>query len=239
MQADPSHLDAGTTRLLPLVYENLRRHGVRDAVWWPKLLSCYRFTTARNQYIFHHAGLLLDALHAAGCETLLLKGACLAVLYYDNEGLRPMADIDVLVRPTDAQAALALLQEQGWTAQRPGGAGLIPFTNALPWRNAASVETDLHWNVMFGCWRAYDDDALWDAALSFDFKGRRTKTLCAADQLLHICFHGARWNEVPPLRWIADAWFILERAGATLDWTRLLELARQRYLTLMMRETIR
>ena len=79
-QADPARLDAGTTRLLPVVADNLRRQGVADAVWQPKLDGCYRFTRARNHFIFHQAGLLLDTLHTAGCETLLLKGAPLAEL---------------------------------------------------------------------------------------------------------------------------------------------------------------
>lgn len=241
-QADPTNLDAGTIRLLPLVYANLRRLGEKDSVWHAKLQGCYRFTRARNQFIFHQASLLLDALHAVGCETLLLKGAPLATLYYRDEGLRPMADIDVLVSPQAAPQAVELLQKQNWTALRPEGVALIPFTNALAWRSPAGLEADLHWNVMFGCWRAYDDATLWAAAMPFDFQGRRTKALCATDQLLHTCFHGARWNTVPPLRWIADAWLILQRSEvnqeAKLDWARLLELARERYLTLMLRETL-
>ena len=37
--------------------------------------------------------------------------------------------------------------------------------------------------------------------------------------------HGVVWNPVPPLRWVADAFCILE--SSAIDWTRLLDIATQ------------
>ena len=91
---------------------------------------------------------------------------------------------------------------------------------------------------MFGCWRAFADAPFWAASQPFALSGREYQTLCPTDMLLHVCFHGARWNVTPPLRWIADAMMILSRAGEEIDWLRLLELARERRLSLMLRETL-
>jgi len=68
--------DAGSQRLFPLLYRNLRRLGIGDP-WWPKLKRMYLHTWFRNSGRFHHAGLLLDHLAGAGIPTLLLKGAAL------------------------------------------------------------------------------------------------------------------------------------------------------------------
>jgi hypothetical protein len=49
---------------------------------------------------------------------------------------------------------------------------------------------------------------------------------------LHVCAHGAAWNPVHPIRWAADAFKVVEVAGAQLDWERLVALARRGRLTL-------
>jgi hypothetical protein len=60
-------------------------------------------------------------------------------------------------------------------------------------------------------------------------------TLHPADQLLHTCLHGAQWNEVSPVRWLADA-TILIRAG--MDWARVEEQARRLERIQPVRDTI-
>ena len=61
------------------------------------------------------------------------------------------------------------------------------------------------------------------AADKIDINGTTVRTLCAADQILHICEHGARMNETAPFRWLADVCLILRRGG--IDWQRLGTLA--------------
>src|SRR5262249_25827694 len=51
--------------------------------------------------------------------------------------------------------------------------------------------------------------------------------------------HGLRWNKMPPLRWIADAWWILKADGQKIDEARLFEQTRRRRLTLVLSRTLR
>ncbi|HEY5023178.1 MAG TPA: nucleotidyltransferase family protein [Gemmatimonadaceae bacterium] len=63
------------------------------------------------------------ALAAAGIEVTLLKGAALALTVYTKFSERPMADIDMMVDPSRAAEAHAILQNTGWTiaiASHPG-----------------------------------------------------------------------------------------------------------------------
>ena len=86
----------GSFRLLPLLYINLQKQGVDDPVMG-KLKGIYRQAWSKNQTLFHEMAGVIAHLQDAGIKTMLLKGASLSLLYYKNNGARPMADIDVLV----------------------------------------------------------------------------------------------------------------------------------------------
>src|SRR5262249_51885769 len=58
-----------------------------------------------------------------------------------------------------------------------------------------------------------------------------TRALCAADQLLHVCVHGADWASTHRLQWIADAITVIRSSGPALDWDRVAERAQARRLS--------
>lgn len=57
---------------------------------------------------------LLTAFAAAGITMILLKGAALAHRIYPSPELRPMVDIDILIDPAQAQAAVEVASELGY-----------------------------------------------------------------------------------------------------------------------------
>jgi hypothetical protein len=103
------HFEPGSFRLLPLLYNNLHKHGVDDSAMG-KLKGIYRQAWSKNQTLFHEMAKVIEFLQNAGIKTMLLKGASLSLLYYKNNGSRPMADIDVLVPLKQARLADELLQ---------------------------------------------------------------------------------------------------------------------------------
>src|SRR5262249_16277247 len=146
-------------------------------------------------------------------DTIILKGSALLTLYYKDPGLRAMSDLDVLVRTSDVETAMALLGRWGWTSQVDIPARTVPVTHSLLFRDAEGPKLDLHWHVLWeSCGRGMDDD-FWAAAVSTDVAGVQTAALCPADQLFHACVHGVAWNPVPPLRWAADAVLVLQTGG--------------------------
>ena len=239
-QASLDTLDAGSFRLLPLLYANLEAEGVRHPLM-SKLKGIYRYHWTKTRVLFHQAGLVLDRLHAAGFQTLMLKGAALATLYYPNPGLRPMDDFDVLVPLSQAAAAAALLVEAGWQPilQRPLRAFTPAYFSVRPghgFRNAAGQSCDLHWHVLFQACRPEADVSFWQAAIPLAFQGRATLALSPADQLLHLCAHGTLWNPMPSVRWAADAVLLLR--AAAVDWPRLVAQAQAFALTLPLFDTL-
>jgi hypothetical protein len=253
---DINSLDAGSYRILPLVWRRLARRAVDD-VAMATLKGVYRRTWYQNQILLHRASRLLANLHAHGIETLLLKGAALTLLHYRDAGVRPMDDFDILVPRRQAGAVVDLLFGWGWVAEvtplkrygtdEPGGGRSWPWgrraqaafgqayfdvRHAHGFVSRENTRVDLHWRVLQEEHAADVDDTFWRAAVAVDLEAVETLALEPADQLLHACIHAVGWNRVPSIRWVADAEAIVRSAGDSLNWNRLVSQARSLAITL-------
>ncbi len=222
-RVDIEGIDLGTQRLLPLLYANLHDLGVADPAL-ARYKNVYRHARLHNQVLTRQALEALELLAGAGIEGMLLKGIAFIALYYGQFGLRPMNDIDVMVRPETAEQAVDVLLGAGWRVKHPDWTvkWMIAHGHAVTLERGAS-ELDLHWRVLQD--RYYiSDEQCWTEGQTVAISGKPAKTLSDTDHLLHTCVHGARWNEVSPIRWVADAAFILRRGS--IDWSRLMSAAR-------------
>ena len=87
--------------LAPWAHEALGRAGLREALapeLADRLRDRYRETALRNRVLFASLAEIAAALTGRGVELIPLKGAALAHRVYGNPGLRPMQDLDLLVR---------------------------------------------------------------------------------------------------------------------------------------------
>ena len=235
--ADVERLDEGAKRLLPLLSANLDRLGVQDAV-------LARFVSLRRQVFFVNTARIAEAagvlrlLESAAIDTIVLKGAALVSLNYPSRGLRPKADVAVLVPTAKRRAAVAALQGAGWTPDWRVPDDTLSVMHALAFRDRAGRELDLHWHVFMECCDEDADDDFWAAAVPVTIGGASTRTLSPADHLLHVCVHGIRWDAVPSFRWVADAVMLVRTAGALIDWDRLVAQARRCELVLPLADAL-
>ncbi len=240
-RVDLGRLDRGSHRLLPLLFRNLYAQGV-DHPLLGTFRGVYRYTWYRNQILLSQVIPVLRSLHEAGIESLLLKGAALVHLFYQDAGLRPMADFDVLVRRDRVADAMDIVTRLGWTPKGWSRERLttrrLAMQQGLAFKDAGGREMDLHWHVLAECLQANADDDFWDGSTTMEIEGIPLRTLNVTDHLLHVCVHGAARNPVPPIRWAADAAVILKHAGATIDWNRLIEQVRKRHVVFLVRDAL-
>ena len=230
-------VDYGSHRMIPQLYRNLQRHGVKDPLM-ERLKGVYRYYLYKNEILLHRIGTLLAAFEDAGIQTMVLKGAALIPLYYGERGLRPMLDADMLVHAHQAEQAMELLQRVQWKSVRAQPQTYIPIIHSTPFEDDGGRQLDLHWHLFWECFNANDDDEYWKNAVPIQIGGTQTLALNPTDQLLHTCWHGARWNEVPPIRWIADAMAILAASSAQIEWPSLLKKAQRHRIVMPIKDSL-
>ncbi|MBU1701870.1 MAG: nucleotidyltransferase family protein [Candidatus Eisenbacteria bacterium] len=223
--------DRGSFRLFPLVYKNLVACGLNDPLM-TRLKGLYRYSWCANQRLFHETAAILKSLHEAGLQTMVLKGAPMALYYYNDVGVRPMADVDVLVPQEQVQEAIARLEKEDWRANTRSITDDLRFRHAVQLIGKDDHEFDLHWHVYRECLQNEADEELWQRSMELSFAGVPTRAMEPTDTLLHTVVHGIRWNPEPSIRWIPDAMIILQKAGNNIDWDRVLDQAGRRRIRL-------
>jgi len=192
-----------------------------------------RLRVRRMQHAHAHAvrtrvvGELARAFDAASIPFLLLKGAALAHLVYDTPLLRPMRDVDLLLRKRDVSRAHAVLERGGFT---PSGIAVTPDYHHLRAMSTtvdgAMVTIELHHEVLratpFLKPICYED--VQDGAQSLTWAGTTFHTVGREDMLWHLYAHAFAINVLRPeirLNSIADLVHAVEKWVDALDWDRL------------------
>jgi Uncharacterised nucleotidyltransferase len=217
---DPIAISYSLRRLLPLVHANLVAAGCRDPLL-PQFKGVRRSHWLKNQILLRGGRSALATLEAAGIPAMVLKGAGMIACWYQDNSLRPLGDVDVLVPTAQARAAVECLVRAGW---RP--VGIVALTATLLSRlpswgfEQGGCALDLHWHMLHQATQPDADAAFWDASGRSSFGYRRVRVPCPEDQLFHACAHGMQAQGADRLFWPADASWIIRGAGASLDWNR-------------------
>jgi hypothetical protein len=189
-----------------------------------RLTEVVRSVWAANAVLAHHWGEATAALRQAGVDTLTLKGMALANVVYAEPGLRPMADIDLLVRPADCARALATLRDLGY--RTPGeAADRLGASRSFAELVRDGTRIDLHWHaaryLRFEGVVEVDHDGLWSRARSLATAEGRSLMLSPEDLLLHLVLHLTLGSDFARVLWYADIDAVVRRFAGELDWERL------------------
>jgi hypothetical protein len=192
--------DHEISRLLPLLYDNLRTWDCRDGLM-DRLKGAYRMNWVRIQRLFAELRPPLEKLSAAGVDILMLKGAPLAVAYYRTPATRPMMDIDIAVPVDEVDRCLALLRELGWAPRAAFCKDVLRLRNALAIYGPDAQEFDLHWRILPEFVDPRADAEFRRHNVPLRFLGQAVHMPDPTRLLVHSVFHGVRWNAEPTVRW--------------------------------------
>ena len=230
-------IDGSSLRMLLLLKDRLRRMAL-SAPEMPRLTGIVRYHWVQTQLLQRDTISLLRLFNEAGLDTLLLKGAALHATVYP-EGLRSMADIDVAVRRSQVNAALELLKRHAWEPRFRCHEQMPQVSHATHLTGKDHSDLDLHWDIFHEHYLTDEQlETIWQASHPIQVGAQPTRVLCPADQLLHTCEHGLRYDETPPFRWLADAYYLVRTLGEEIDWERCGWLAKQHGLLLPVRQTL-
>ena len=215
-------------RVAPLLYYSTRRHHLLPDELLHRCHKAYTETGLLNALRLNELAGLLAALATGGIDVILLKGVALAERVYSNIALRPMVDIDLLVRKANVCQALALLQDAGYRFEGPeiSPDAALEFENEilLRERDRSGWVIELHWSLFDSPYyqERLPEGTLWETAESVAFEGSTACALSPEHELLHLCGHLALHHRGVGLLWWNDIADLITCDADRLDWDRLL-----------------
>ncbi len=208
-----------------------RRSGLHDLYW------THHF---RNRILLSELDRVCRAAADASLQIMALKGAALAGSYYATPALRPMSDLDLLVRWDDLVRMAALLQSLGyraqdsttfsyaddsrlddasheyvWTTKRDGVEVIVEYRAAALQTTIARLG-DLDPTLAHEL-RAYTN-AIWARAAPADGHPSTGLQPSREDLLLHVASHLAAQHGDFRLIWLHDLARIVVQPTGRLDW---------------------
>jgi hypothetical protein len=126
----------------------------------------------------------VDTLATAGVETRVVGGAAVAHLDYRDAALRPVDDVELLVKPQQRQRAITLLTARGYAprvARVPTGAA-----HTQPAR--LNAPTGAHVTIVDQVgWLAAAPGLAWERTETFELDGRPLQALAREERLVDTC----------------------------------------------------
>lgn len=214
-----SEFDAGANRLLPFLHKRFETHlAPKDGSNREVLKGVWKKSFFENATRLSTLLELQRHFQNEAITLVLLKGIGNALDLYGDLGSRPMADLDVLINPSEATAAHQLLTRLGWHSDDPPAPPRVRFQYASTYRHPGGGMVDIHWRPC----EDFVSDAYDPADLgefhSITVQGQSFAVLNPTLNLLTTILHGVAWNHLPPVRWVCDARLILNKYQAQINW---------------------
>jgi len=210
---------AEAERLAPLLHRALLSLEPHDTVISKERRDDFRRSyydiAARNALLYQGLHEVLVSLNESGVEVILLKGIALIQTVYKNMALRPMEDIDILVRSEDMPLVAKKLNELGYATLagypedfRKGGmtidvhCALINITRIASRKRACDVPLD----------------ELWKRSIAIEIEGQKARILCPEHFLMDLCLHLTLHHGLQGLLWFIDIAVFIREYGDKIDW---------------------
>jgi hypothetical protein len=230
-EADWERLNALAQRhgVAPMLYATLKKRAITPPpAIADQLRQIYLASASRNLHLFQELGKILRALQSANIAVIPLKGACLAQAIYGNIALRPMGDVDLLVKPDEMARALDVLRALGYASVHSFDP-VIEQTisqHMPPMYKAGGLHVEMHWTIVSPRSNIHlnqgDLDQLWSRAVTAQIAGVQVLTLGSEDLLVHLCLHASIQHRFDGagLRNYFDIALVILQYGDTIDWTQ-------------------
>lgn len=168
------------------------------------LAAEYALNGARVARLHADLAAVLRAAGKAGIAVMPLKGSLLTTRLYEVPAQRPMADLDLLIRPADGPALTATLQGLGYQLQgplsprhnrerifvNPGGCQIASWRSDHP-DNPRPIE--VHLSLKRSLWvdaGATDlTDYLWAGSQETEVLGERARVPAPENHLVYLAMH--------------------------------------------------
>lgn len=172
---------------------------------------------------------LLEPLVTAGIEPMVIKGSAVEGRYPER-GLRPMDDVDLLVRSEQHREAAEVLRRAGWRTTRRQGP---PYSLSLAHPAVPGLPVDLHLELTDKAEQSFRFTAadLWQSARNVALFDVPVLVPDPESEIVLVATHAAKpFHNFDRLLWAVDAAVIIGTAasrGEAIDWNQVGATARR------------
>jgi hypothetical protein len=237
----------------PLLYSRVKKFNgtvtiIPDAIL-QKLQKIHFSSAVKNVLLYDGLSEVCSALASEDIEVAILKGAHLAGIVYDDVALRPMTDLDILVKQKDLFKVERILLRMGYgPSGRPGiEEQCAKHHHLIPFTKQGKPPIEVHWTICpVGSPFRIDMNDIWGRAKKTTLAGATVFLLSPEDLLMHMCLHisfNHKFNCFT-IKNMCDISEIITRYGNDIDWERLVSIAgnsgitRYIYVALSLTETL-
>ncbi len=230
--------EATRTGLSGLLLEQINLHNITPpAIIVDRLQSAAMQLAAHQMNLMRELERVLLVLQRENIPVMLLKGAALTKTIYSRPDLRPMGDLDLLIKPQDARRTLAILTQNGCRR----GIDLIRddffpkyyYEVELLTNAPIPARIDLHVRPFrpLRLSQIIRDDAMWENAQSVQIGDAQALIPSSETMFIHLAAHCA-YHGNSRLIWLYDINRFVDHYHSTMDWSVVIESARMWKLSL-------
>ncbi|MFQ5615918.1 MAG: nucleotidyltransferase family protein, partial [Anaerolineales bacterium] len=214
---------AAQERVGPLLYWHFTKGS------WPigfpddlaeSLMRSYHGTVVRNTFLLGELTRVLDVLAKADIPVIVLKGAALAQTLYPDPALRPMNDLDLLVREKSIAPILRILRGLNYSKVTEISSIFEHFVRSHQAIRNDAYLIELHWSLVVGKHdhRRPNLRWLWEHTVTFGYDNLRMLTPTA--NVLHLAAHLGVQHGLFQLHllWLYDLYLLLDKKSTLIDW---------------------
>lgn len=203
------------------IYRNTRGLDVLPDHARTELRDWYQQTTFRNLDQLGETLNVLKILAASGIKAIPLKGVVASEIIFDDLGVYPSSDIDILVHPDDLDAAKQVLQTRAEYVSVPGRSEEELRASHYHYiLHKKQYLLELHWNLTKRYFEV-QPEFWWEGVRSVQWRGVEILELAPEKYLMYAVF---RYFDhcFYPLRFLVLIAGIVEHYGPEICWDTLM-----------------
>ena len=200
-----------------------------------ELRKDYYLSATKNTLIFNETENILNVFNEAGLRVIVLKGAALAETAYNNLALRPMSDVDLLVKKEDLFSIDEQLKGIGYFPSDRSVDDIdlsSTYLTTLDYRNtsANSPSFHIHWHFVNSSIPNYsyihniEMEDIWQDAEKVNIANVETLIMAPHHLIIHLSEHALRvTHSLSKLSLLCDINEAINSYKDRLDWERLIK----------------
>jgi hypothetical protein len=237
----------------PILFHALQERAASVPAEWLQIFKAeYVANAFHNQLAQTSVDEIGAVFSSERIPVIVMKGAALLRTLYDDQGLRILGDVDLLVDERDVERADTQLQARGLKLSPSDHAEEIGsrchYSLLYCWQRPRTVPVELHWRI-FERYRPYvfDLGAVREQARPLPGMPPNILVMAPEHELAHLCVHLDRhaityrslisrenWCELlllphglGRLAWLYDIALYLQRRSELIDWGSFVDTARR------------